>query len=109
MQKTGAAITGVGVATSLLGGIFSSLGLEELGNTFAKVGNVITMVGAGFSALGTIIPAVASIASAAGISTQAAWGWVGLILAGVAVLVTAAILIFKQIEENDPDKKLTKA
>jgi predicted nuclease with TOPRIM domain len=83
--------------------------LEELGDTFAEVGNVITIVGAGFSILGTIIPAVASLASAAGISTQAAWGWVGLILAGVAVLVTTAVLIFKQIEKNDPDKKLEKA
>ena len=109
VQQAGAAITGAGVATSLLGGVFSSLGLEELGDTFAKVGNIITIVGAGFSTLGSIIPAVASVASAAGISTQAAWGWIGLILAGIAVLVTTAVLIFKQIEENDPDKKLEKA
>ena len=109
MQKAGAAITGVGVAMSVLGGVMSSLGLEEFGDVLSKVGNVITMVGAGVSALGTAIPAVAAIASAAGISTQAAWGWIGLVLAGIAVLVSTAVLIFKQIEENDPDKKLEKA
>jgi hypothetical protein len=59
--------------------------------------------------LGTAIPAVAAVASAAGITTQAAWGWIGLILAGVAVLVTTVMLIFKQIEDNDPNKKLEKA
>ena len=109
VQQAGAAVTGVGVAVSVLGGVFSSLGLEEVGEAFSKIGNVVTLVGAGISTLGTVIPAVAAVASAAGITTQAAWGWIGLILAGVAVLVTTVMLIFKQIEDNDPNKKLEKA
>jgi hypothetical protein len=106
IQKAGAAITGVGIAASMLGGIFSSLGLEELGEGFAKAGNLITMFGAGISALGSIIPAVASIAEAAGVSVGVAWGWVALVVAGVAILVTTAVLIFKEIEKHNPEKIL---
>jgi hypothetical protein len=71
--------------------------LEELGNTFAEVGNVIIMVGAGFSTLGTIIPVVAKVATAAGISVAAAWGWLVAIAAAIVAVGAGIALIAKAV------------
>jgi hypothetical protein len=64
----GGAISAVGIGVSMLGGLFESLGLEEFGQGFAVVGNVITMAGGAISGIGALIPVVAKVAVAAGIS-----------------------------------------
>ena len=109
VSQAGSAITGFGVGVSVVGGLLSSLGLEEVGDWFAKIGNYILIAGTAITALGPIITTVSTIAQAAGIKTLAAWGWVGLIVAGIALLVAGVCLIFKQIEDNSPEKKLERA
>jgi hypothetical protein len=49
------AITGVGAGISMLGGLFSSLGLEELGEGFATAGNLVMIFGGALTALGPVI------------------------------------------------------
>jgi hypothetical protein len=39
---------------SMLGGIFSSLGLEEVGETITKIGNGVTLLGTAILTLGPI-------------------------------------------------------
>ena len=90
LQQVGGAVAGVGVGVSMLGGIFASLGLEELGELFSGVGNVLIVIGGAISFLGSIIPAVASIASAAGISIQASW-WPLLVIM-LAIVATVGII-----------------
>jgi hypothetical protein len=52
---------------------------------------------------------VASIASAAGVSVQAAWWWLVAIVAVVAAVVALAITYFKQLKANSPEGKLEAA
>jgi hypothetical protein len=100
---------GFGAALSAFGGILSSLGLEEAGEAITSIGNGIMIAGSAISALGPVITAVSNLAKAQGISTLAAWGWVALIVAGVMLLAVGVFAIFKQIENNSPEKKLEKA
>ena len=90
LQQVGGAVAGVGVGVSMLGGIFSSLGLTELGEMFTEIGNILMIVGGAISFLGSIIPAVASVASAAGISVQASW-WPLLVIM-LAIVATIGII-----------------
>ena len=116
ISKAGESVAGVGVAMSMLGGIFEELGLTELGEAFSTVGQYATMFGSALTMLG---PAVATIGKlgtsvatklqAAGWSTMAAWLWVALIAAAVIALVIAIAAIFKTIKENSPEEKLKKA
>ena len=109
ITKAGAAAMGLGVAFSVVGGVLSSLGLEEAGEVITSIGNGLMIVGSLLSALPPIITGVASVAKAAGISTAAAWGWVALIVAGIALLAGTVFWIFKQIENNSSQKKLENA
>jgi hypothetical protein len=52
----------------MLGGLFSSLGLEEVGDAFSTLGTIITFAGTAISGIGALIPVVAKVAVAAGIS-----------------------------------------
>ena len=112
VQKTGAAITGVGIAASTLGGVFSALGMEEVGEAFSKAGNIITMVGGAVSALGTIVPAVTSILSTCGITLQASfWPILVIGLALVALVGTVALLVaqFEKLKAATPEGQLKAA
>ena len=91
IQKFGGAVTSVGVATSVLGGIFSSLGLEELGESFAQVGNWIMIAGSAISFFGTIVPPIMDILAAKGLTLQAAF-WPILVI-GLAIAALVGIII----------------
>jgi hypothetical protein len=49
-----------GVGISMLGGLLSSLGLEEVGEGIAQFGNIITMAG---TAIVTVIPIIKTLSS----------------------------------------------
>jgi hypothetical protein len=53
--KMGEAAIGAGVGISMLGGLLSSLGLEEVGEGVAWFGNMITMAGTAITAIIPII------------------------------------------------------
>ena len=105
----GQAMTGVGVAISLVGGALSSLGLEEVGETLSTVGNYATMAGAAFSALGNLIPMVAKVAAAAGISVAAAWAWLAAIAAAIVAIGAGIVLTAKAVQETSPEGQMKKA
>ena len=109
MQKAGQAAMGMGMAISMVGGALSSAGFEEAGNAVSQLGNWIMIAGTAISAMGPIISAVSKLAQKEGITTMAAWGWVLLIVAGIAILVGGIIAIYAQIQNNSPEKKLEKA
>lgn len=101
ISQAGQAIAGVGVGVSMLGGLFSSLGLEEVGDAFSTLGTIITFAGTAISGIGALIPVVAKVAVAAGISVQAAWWW---LVAIVAVLAVAVVLVSNAIKKANAAK-----
>lgn len=114
VSAAGEKITGVGVAASMLGGIFDQLGLEWLGETFSTLGQVATVFGTALSMLGPVISMVGKVGTsvaaklvAAGISTQAAWWWVVLIVAAIAALIIGIVLLAKK--SNSAKAQLDKA
>ena len=116
VSAAGEKITGVGVAASMLGGIFDQLGLEGLGEAFSTLGQVATVFGTALSMLGPIISMVGKIGistagklTIAGIQTQMAWWWILIIVAAVAALLIIAIAIAKAVKNNSAKAQLDKA
>jgi hypothetical protein len=70
------------------------MGLEKTGEIISDIGQGIIFIGGAITVIGMLIPVVAKIAEKAGMKVSAAWGWLALIVAGIAVLLTAVILIF---------------
>ena len=101
VQQAGSAVSGLGIGISMVGGLLSSLGLEEAGEGFAKFGTFVTFAGTAINGFGALIPVVAKVAVAAGISVQAAWWW---LVAIVAVLTVAVVLISKAIKKANAAK-----
>ena len=105
----GATIAGVGIAVSALGGIFDALGLEELGESFSTVGNIIMMVGGAFSAIGSLVPVVTKILVASGYSVQSAW-WpllvIGIALAALVGTIMAVVSAIKTAEANKLENRM---
>ena len=104
ISSMGASITGVGVACSALGGIMASMGMEEAGETFATVGNILTIVGGAFSTIGTLVPIVTKILVASGYSVQGAWWPLLVIGLALAALVGTVMLIVSAIKEAEAQK-----
>ena len=107
--KMGETAIAAGVGVSMLGGVLSTLGFDQLGESISWIGNGLTMVGTGISAIGALIPVVAAIAEKAGITVQAAWWWVAAIGAAVVALVMAVMGVAKAVENASPEKRLEKA
>ena len=114
--QAGAAITGFGVGVSMLGGLFSSLGLEEVGEGFATAGNLIMMFG---GALTAVVPAIKFLGTTfqieggkiaiAGTTAQLAWWWVLLIVAAVAALIAITAIAINNMKKASPEGKLKSA
>ena len=111
-----AAMMGMGTIISMVGGALSAAGFEEAGEAISTFGQWIMVAGSILMAfvpilklLGTEVMIAGTKMSIAGFIAQAGWWWVVLIVAGIAVLVTAVILIFNQIKNNSPEKKLEAA
>ena len=109
-------LTMVGVGIGAVGQLFSQLGMEEVGEAFSEVGNVITTLGSALMGVAAIIPMITSLFSgfvanlvAGGISVQAAWWWVVLIVAAIVALITLIAIAVKTAVENSPEGKLKKA
>jgi hypothetical protein len=90
-------MTGAGMAVSAIGGIMSSLGLEEVGEVLSGIGNVIMIIGSGVSALGPLVTKLVGTLVAGGVSTMMAWIWVVGIAAAVTLLVIGVVALFKSI------------
>ena len=109
VSQVGQTITGSGMAMSAIGGILSSLGLEEVGDTLSGIGNWITIIGSGVSTLGPLIVQLVHKLIVGGASTMAAWAWIIGIAAAVTLLVVGIVALFKSIRENSPEGQLKKA
>lgn len=112
IQKVGAAVTGIGVGLSMLGGWLESIGLEEFGEGMSKLGSVLTVVGAGISFIGMIAPPILSALTAQGFTLQAAF-WPFLIiaaaLAAIVGLVVGIVALFKQAEAAKLENRMKAA
>ena len=82
---------------------------KEAAEVFSTMGTVLTGIGSGISAIGQLIPVVASIAKAAGIEVGVAWAWVAGIAAVLAGLVYLVISAYNEIQNAKPEKQLAKA
>ena len=107
--KMGEAAIGAGVGISMLGGLLSSLGLEELGEGISWFGGMITMAGTAITAIIPIINLLSKVLVKGGIESQAAWWWAILIVAAVAALVVGIIAIANAIKNASPEAKLERA
>jgi hypothetical protein len=67
--KMGEAAIGAGVGISMLGGLLSSLGLEEVGEGVAWFGNMITMAGTAVTAIIPVIKLLSAALVKGGISS----------------------------------------
>ena len=95
--QIGSNVTGLGVGISMIGGILTSLGLEEQGETLTEIGTVITFIGTALMA----IPPILTIISTHPIVAIVVLA-LGLILAGVMAIV-------KAWNKNSPAEKLKEA
>lgn len=59
-QQTSAAMMGVGSILSIVGGVFSSLGLEKMGGIISVVGNAIMFVGGALAAIPPILTLIST-------------------------------------------------
>ena len=92
-----------------MGGVLQSMGLEEAGEAWSKVGQGITLAGTAVSAIVPVLQVVQMVATAAEISIAAALGWVLLVIAAVVALGLAIYAIADAIEKSSPEGKLKAA
>ena len=107
--KMGEAAIGAGVGISMLGGLLSTLGLEELGEGVSWFGNMITMAGTAITAIIPIIKLLSTTLVTGGVSAQAAWWWAILIVAAVAALIIGLIAIANAVKNASLEAKLERA
>jgi methionine synthase I (cobalamin-dependent) len=101
----GSVVTGVGTGFAIFGGILSSLGLEEAGDAFSKIGGGIMIAG---SAISAIIPMISALKTAF-VGLNLSLGPILLVLAGVAVAIAAIAAVAIHLVNTSPEKKLEKA
>jgi uncharacterized protein (UPF0333 family) len=108
----GSNISAVGIGVSMLGGIFESLGLEEVGEVFTWVGSAVTMLGGAISFIGTLTPIVAKILVASGYSIQGAF-WpvlvIGLALAALVGTIVAIVSVIKSVQAEKLENRMAAA
>lgn len=109
ISKMGETAIAAGVGISMLGGLVSTLGFEEVGEDISWFGNLITMAGSAVVAIIPIIKTLSAVLVAGGVSAQAAWWWAIAIVAIIAVLVVGIIAIANAVKNNSPEAKLEKA
>lgn len=110
MQTAATACTAAGLAFQGIASIMESLGADDstveffrtFGSILMTLGPIIGIVGSAFTAAGSQI-------TIAGISAQAAWWWVFLIIAAVAALTAGVIALVKAAKENSLAGQMEKA
>ena len=115
-QQAGQAITMLGVGLGVVGQLFAEAGNEEAAEFFQSAGNIFTFVGAAITGVASIIPAFKTIFGglvtqmvAGGVSVQAAWWWITLIVAAVVALAIGVAAIVNAIKNASPEAKLERA
>lgn len=105
MNQTSAAMSGIGsaalvagMALNLLSSAFESAGLEEGAELCSKIGSALMGVGAALMMLPGLITGVASVATAAGISVQAAWWWLLIIMAVIVSIIALVYVLCSAFE-----------
>jgi hypothetical protein len=78
---------------SMIGGLMSSLGLEETGETISDIGQVVTLLGGALMAIPPILTLITSHP----------------IIATIGVILAGLIAIIKAIQDASPEGKLKKA
>lgn len=109
VAQAGQAISGAGIAMATFGGILSSMGLEEAGDLFAKIGSYATIAGQGVSLLGPMIVKLVGTLVAGGISASIAWIWVTAIAIAIVGLIALVAVGFNEMKKNSPEGKLKAA
>ena len=93
----GSQLTGVGTATAMIGGIVSSMGLEDLGETISGIGQGVMILGTAISAIPPLLTLITSHPIVALITVV-----LGIALAGI-------LMTLKEIAKNTPEGKLKAA
>ena len=110
MQTAATACTAAGLAFQGIASVMESLGADDstieffrtFGSILMTLGPIMGIVGSAFTAAGSQI-------AIAGISAQAAWWWVFLIIAAVAALTAGVIALVKAAKENSLAGQMEKA
>lgn len=110
MQTAATACTAAGLAFQGIASIMESLGADDstieffrtFGSILMTLGPIMGIVGSAFTTSGKKI-------TEAGISAQAAWWWVFLIIAAVAALTAGVIALVKAAKENSLAGQMEKA
>ena len=110
MQTAAIACTAAGLAFQGIASIMESLGADDstieffrtFGSILMTLGPIMGIVSSAFTAAGSKI-------TIAGISAQAAWWWVFLIIAAVAALTAGVIALRKVAKENSLAGQMEKA
>lgn len=109
VKSFGQSVANAGIGLSLFGGILSSLGLEEAGDFFAKIGGFATVAGSAISSLGPLITSLVKKLVTGGIVTGTAWIWVTAIALAAVALITAVGIAINNAIKNSPEGKLKAA
>jgi hypothetical protein len=98
LSGIGSAALVAGMALNLLSSAFESAGLEEGAELCSKIGSGLMGVGAALMMLPGLITGVASVATAAGISVQAAWWWLLIIMAVIVSIIALVYVLCSAFE-----------
>ena len=110
MQTAATACTAAGLAFQGIASIMESLGADDSTIEFFRTfGSILMTLGPIMGIVGSAFTAAGSEMTIAGISAQAAWWWVFLIIAAVAALTAGVIALAKAAKENSLAGQMEKA
>lgn len=110
MQTAATACTAAGLAFQGIASIMETLGADDSTVEFFRTfGSILMMLGPIMGIVGSAFTAAGSQITIAGISAQAAWWWVFLIIAAVAALTAGVIALVKAAKENSLAGQMEKA
>ena len=96
-----------GTACAGLSALLSAMGYDEAAEEVGKLSGIIMGLGAVFMILPPIVKAVGSVVSATGITAQAAWGWISIILLLIAALIFAIVALSNNSKNLEKDLEAT--
>lgn len=110
MQTAAIACTAAGLAFQGIASIMESLGADDSTIEFFRTfGGILMTLGPIMGVVSSAFTAAGSKITIAGISAQAAWWWVFLIIAAVAALTAGVIALRKAVKENSLAGQMEKA
>lgn len=102
LSSLGSTIGTVGSAFYDFASILDGLGLGGLANTVRKIGSA-------FSSVGGIVSSVGAIITAAGVSAQAAWWWITIIVVAIAGLTAGIVALSNAAYNNSLEGRMEAA